>query len=341
VVIKPQDVRNLYFLIRSDTLVQFFGEIQLRQDESGNLSPSCEGAIVIGKKITCRQVLPVHVSQKLSIVSRNCNFNSFKPSHLGEWLRYLYTQLFNGIHFVCLQDFPTDHVDSLAAYGHVIHQAYAVGQNGKLISNVIIMNPGVITSEELDNCNIFYLPEKSNLSYEFISGSLVIDFPSKKISIGSVYGSFATKVEWRKSEMENRAAWIRNHKTKTGSDILLCGVFNPRTLSFVTDEAPLLKTKYASLNTLVYYIRLIPFLVLSLVGINSIKELQANSHFGLVFPRTSTMKNKKIFGITIPFENMGCVMDLVQTNLDPESVDIDVFIGDNLSAHYPIRVKIK
>jgi hypothetical protein len=333
-------VRNLYRLLRYDTLTRLCCDIRLIPDKSGNLSPGTESTILIGKKIPCNQELILHRSQKLSIISRSCCFNDFDHNQLDEWLKYVYKQLFYGVNFVCLQDFPTEYVELFANYGHIVHIVYGIGRNGKLISNAIIINPGVISKADFDSCQVWYLPEKSNMCDDFIPGSLILYFPSKQITIGSVYAGLATKVSHRRDEMRNRSKWIWSHETQTASQTILCGNFNPRTTSFLTDKAHMVKTDSIILNLLVYNIRLALFIFLSLCGNTSLKELKANSKFGLVFPKTSTMKIKNLFGFTIPFDKMPCVADLVQTSFNSEIVDVGVFSEDELSDHRPIRVLI-
>jgi hypothetical protein len=316
----------------------FNGEIQLTTGSDNNLY---SGLVKIGNKHNFTGNLAVHKSKRLAIVSRNCSFNSFKSRHVTEWRDYIYKQFFNGITFLCLQDFPYEYVESLSQLGHVIHFVYAVGDNGKLISNVIIAHPYTITKEEFDSCEVSYVAEKSNMCRDFISGCLLVRFPTKKVTIGSLYAHFATTVDSRRYELENRQNWISIHEYYTKSDVLICGNFNPRTKNSLFNEAPMLKTRSVLLNKVIYYVRLVPYIILGLFGETALKELKRNKKFGLVFPDQSTMKDKKVGWFTIPFNRMGAVMDLVQTNLPLDSVDVAVFPGDQLSDHYPIRVLIK
>jgi hypothetical protein len=156
-----------------------------------------------------------------------------------------------------------------------------------------------------------------------------------------VYGYFATTVKSRRREMVIRYSWITDLVTRTGTTVLLCGDFNPRTLKAKTNEAPYLKTKFPKLTSLIYHLRLVPFLFYSYFGATPLKELDKNSDLGLVYPRSSTMKDRRVAGITIPFEIMGCVMDLVQTNLPNNLVSIQVYDVDDLSDHCQLKVSIK
>jgi hypothetical protein len=333
-------VDDLFCNLRDNQLKNssFNGAVRLSADTDNNLYA---GTILVGNKFTFMGSLPILKLDRLTVVSRNCSFNTFLPQQIEEWVNYVNKQFIDGVAVVCLQDFPYEYVQQLSKIGHVIHIVYAIGDNGKLISNIIIAHPYIISKEEFKACNVFYLAEKSNLSRGFISGCLLVNFTSQRATVGSLYAHFATTAESRIYELKVRQNWIQSYKTFTFTPALICGNFNPRTLSSITDEAPMVKTKFSLLNNVIYYIRLIPFIIFSLFGETALKELKRNKKFGLVFPDQSTMKDKKVGWLTIPFGKMDAVMDLVQTNLSPDSVDVAVFPGDELGDHYPIRVLIK
>lgn len=313
-----------------------FGLVNFDCTEKDDLSIS---DICVGKKITCKtEDLDCGNSGNTRIISRNACFNDFKYEHIQQWRNYIYDCFYSGVHFICLQDFPYRYITRLEQLGHLVYIAYAIGDNGDLIANAILINSNFLSQKEFKVCKVSYLPERSADNSDFISGTLLVYLEDKKLTIGSHYGYYATKVRSRAREMINRFSFMYDFHTTNKSDIIICGDFNPRTLSRWTNEAPLVNTGVKWFDTFCYYAKLVLFIMFTLVKITPLQELKKYSRFGVVCPNESTMKDKSFGPFTLPASKLDWTVDAVQTLFSSSELTVQVCEGDNLSDHYPIQI---
>lgn len=329
-------------------LADLFGKVNLDSDTQCNLLAY---SIVIGHKYpylyesdTIKYENSAKLLDKTTIISRNCCFNNFAKSsddHIHHWRNYILQQFSLGIHAVCLQDFPYSQISHLERPGHMVYLAYAIADTGGLIVNIIIINPKFVSKFEFEETEVSYLSERSTNNPKFASGTLLVCLKDKKLTLGSHYSYHTTKARSRAIEMTNRFSFIYDLNTINKSDLIICGDFNPRTLSRLTDETSLERTKRRKHSILVYNLKLICFIIFSLLGITPLQELKKYSRYGIICPNTSTIKDKSFGPITLPASKLNWTFDAVQTILPSSKIMIQVCSGDDLSDHYPIQITIQ
>ncbi len=253
---------------------------------------------------------------ELKIASLNCKFNGFQTLDFAHYFRFVLDNFEKEqCVAVCLQDYPYKYVHNFTCIGHIAYVAYAVGQNGDLICNCIILNPRFVSHEMMENVSVYYDSEVKATSESFIAGCFVLCLPKCNINIGSVYDSFVSSSYFRDINWKNRSRFLQNLECNTGNLSVAIGDFNPRTRLKITNERPLFQSKWKWLETFVYYLRLIALLVVSYFQIATPRdELDTMAKYNIYCIRISTMKNIQIGMFTLPFDTMKFVVDAVQTN---------------------------
>jgi hypothetical protein len=290
---------------------------------------------------------PPHILNKdFTIVSRNCCFNTFNASKIDDWLLFVNALFYDGVYIVCLQDVPYRFVEQFECVGHVAYVCYGVGHNDDLICNAIIFNSAFISNTELQNLNFYYFPEAVPTFNTFVAGCFYTELSYSEsfceCVIGSVCDSFASSVFLRRVNWERRFNWMKLVSERSSFDSIFVGDFNPRTRSKLTDERPMVKTAYKKLNNFIYLTRLIPFVLLSLIGNTARKELLSCSGIGVITPEFTTMKSRKLFGfIPLDTAKLQWTFDAVQTTVSPTKVMITRMHQDDLSDHFGLFVSIR
>jgi hypothetical protein len=288
---------------------------------------------------------PAHTLQKnFCIVSRNCNFNSFRGTF--GWLQFANDLFFDGVYMVCLQDVPYKFIKDFTNVGHIAYICYGVGDNKDLVCNLLIFNRKFISYEMLVELRFGFIPEVEATSNSFVAGCFYTQLSYSdsfcECVIGSVYDSFASSVFLRRVNWERRFNWMKLVSEHSSLDSIFVGDFNPRTQSKLTDERPMVKTGWKKLNNFVYLIRLIPFVLLSLIGNTARKELLSFSSIGVITPEFTTMKSRKLLGfIPLDTAKLQWTVDAVQTTVSPTKVMITRLHQDNLSDYFGLFVSIQ
>lgn len=296
----------------------------------------------VGGKISYYSHHEYPLQKLLTIVSRNACYNSFKFSKVEEYRKYILHHFTQGVHLVCLQDFPYHYTDLLSITGHVLYITYAIGNNGEFLANVMIFNPNYLSKAEFLGAPVTYMPENPIKSGVFVPGTLIVSLDSKKLILGSLYSSFESTVYSRRASLIGRYNLIHKYKEKKGYEVIICGDLNPRANSRLTNQGYVLNTGCSWFDSIVYMLRQVPLIILSrFFNITPWNELENNCEFGLFYPIQSTMRDLKKFGILLPLSKMRWTMDGCQATVSPDKVIFVVL--DNtyvtLSDHYGVMAR--
>ena len=271
------------------------------------------------------------------IVSQNVSFDSFDSEQLDKLENFIYNQFYYNVAAVLLQDFPYSYVSRLAELGHVACVCYGLGKNGDLIANVQVFNPLFITTRDFEKAIFSYLPEVEKTLDTFIAGTFIAEFPTLSLTIGSHYESYFSTLSLRRKNARKRFDYLNSTHLEITNRTIIMGDFNPRTLSRLTDEKTKWKTGIQKLDRFIYLARLVPFVVLSMFGVNPRKELDSYTDYGVIYPEKATKTSIKMFGIVIlDTQKLGWVIDACQTLISKDEMEIYTMDENGVSDHHPI-----